>query len=103
METLINIIGYAAGICMAISQFPQAWLVYKTGKTENISLLMFSILTGGVFCWFLYGILSKTTVIWLTNGICLIPSFYVLYKCISNKIKKNTSGVSKIEHTVLGK
>lgn len=74
---------------MAVSQFPQAWLVYKTGRTESISLLMFSILTGGVFCWFLYGVLSSTTVIWLTNGICLMPSFYVLYKCIRNRRNKN--------------
>lgn len=88
MDILIDIIGYLAGTCLAIAQFPQAIKVYKTRDTHSISVLMFSILTAGVFFWFLYGVLTNTMPMWLTNGICLLPSFYILGVTIHNHIKE---------------
>lgn len=73
-----------AGTCLAIAQFPQAIKVYKTKDTHSISLLMFTILTTGVFFWFLYGVLANIPEMWITNGICLVPSFYILYVSIKN-------------------
>ena len=71
-------LGAAAGVCMALSQFPQAWKVYRTRDTRGISLWMFSILTLGVALWCLCGIVTCFWPMWLSNGICLIPSVYVL-------------------------
>ena len=73
-----------AGTCLAIAQFPQAIKVYKTKDTHSISLLMYTILTTGVFFWFLYGVLANIPEMWITNGICLVPSFYILYVSIKN-------------------
>lgn len=84
MDITLQIIGYLAGACLAVAQFPQAIKIYKTKDTHSISLLMFSILTTGVFFWFLYGILAKIPEMWITNGICLLPSFYILYVSIRN-------------------
>ena len=84
MDVALQIIGYLAGICLAIAQFPQAIKVYRTKDTHSISLLMFSILTTGVFFWFLYGALAGIPEMWITNGICLLPSFYILYMSIKN-------------------
>ncbi|MBR1631812.1 MAG: glutathione synthetase [Paludibacteraceae bacterium] len=83
-----EIIGLAAGACMAFSQFPQAYLVYKTKDTHSISLLMFSILTAGVALWFVCGIVTRFWPMWLSNGICLLPSLYVLYMTVKNKYFK---------------
>ena len=84
MDIALQIIGYMAGTCLAIAQFPQAIKVYKTKDTHSISLLMFTILTTGVFFWFLYGVLANIPEMSITNGICLLPSFYILYMSIKN-------------------
>lgn len=82
-----EIIGYMAGVCMAIAQFPQAWMVWKTKDTRGISLLMFTILTLGVALWFLFGLINGVVSMWLTNGICLIPSLYILIVAYRNRFR----------------
>jgi len=52
MEFDVSVIGYLAGFCSAVSQFPQALKVIKSGDTASISPLMYSLLTLGVFLWF---------------------------------------------------
>lgn len=50
----ISWVGYLAGLCTAIAQFPQAYKVAKTGDTHSISLGMYSVMTLGILIWFLY-------------------------------------------------
>jgi len=85
----ITIIGYLAGICTAVAQFPQAYKVYKTQETKGISLVMYSTLTLGITFWFTYGILLPNLPMILANGVCLPPSFYTLFVMIRNA-RKNT-------------
>lgn len=77
-----------AGICMAICQIPQAWLVFKTQQTNNISILMQSILTLGICMWFVTGVLLNNAPMYLSNGLCLIFCLYILAVCIKNKKKR---------------
>lgn len=88
MNFNISIIGYAAGFCTALAQFPQAYRVIKTGETHSISLTMYSIMTLGIFFWFLYGVAIPDLPMILANGICLAPSLYILFKSIVNKRKE---------------
>lgn len=83
----ISIIGYLAGICTAIAQFPQAYKVYKTKETKSISLGMYSILTLSIFLWFIYGTLLPNLPMILANGICLFPSTYTLSVALKNYFK----------------
>lgn len=76
-----------AGICMAICQIPQAWLVFKTKKTDDISLVMQLILTVGIGFWFVTGLLLHNVPMWLSNGVCLVFCLYILCVCAYNKIK----------------
>jgi len=85
----ISFVGYFAGICTALAQFPQAYKVYKTKETTSISLGMYCIMTIGIVFWFLYGVLLKDWPMILSNGICLIPSFYTLYITMLNLTSKN--------------
>lgn len=75
-----------AGICMAICQIPQAWLVYKTKNTDNISILMQVILTLGIGMWFATGVLLVNAPMYLSNGFCLIFCLYILFVCVKNKM-----------------
>ncbi len=88
----IVVIGYLAGFCTATAQFPQAIKVIKTGDTESISLGMYCIMTFGILLWFLYGVFLLNLPMILANGVCLIPSLYILYITIRNifKAKKQT-------------
>jgi len=83
----IVIIGYFAGICTAIAQFPQAMKVIKTGDTKSISFGMYFIMTLGIALWLLYGVLLNNWPMILSNGICLIPSAYIMSITIRNTIK----------------
>lgn len=78
-----------AGICMAICQIPQAWLVYKTKDTRGISLLMQCILTSGIIFWFVTGLLLSNIPMWLSNGVCLVFCLYVLAMCLRQRLKKS--------------
>lgn len=83
----IVIIGYFAGFCTAVAQFPQALKVIRTGDTQSISLGMYSIMTFGILLWFLYGVFLKNLPMMLANGVCLIPSLYILYITIRNILR----------------
>ena len=83
----IVIIGYIAGFCTAVAQFPQAVKVIKTGNTKSISIGMYLIMTLGIFFWFLYGVLLSNFPMILANGVCLIPSLYILFITIRNTYK----------------
>lgn len=85
----IIIVGYIAGFCTAIAQFPQAYKVIKTGNTEAISPIMYLIMTLGILFWFLYGILIPDLPMILANGISLIPSLYILFILIRNLTRTN--------------
>ena len=83
----IVIIGYLAGFCTATAQFPQAYRVIKTADTQSISLGMYCIMTFGILLWFLYGVFLANFPMILANGICLIPSVYILYITLRNNLK----------------
>ena len=86
----IVFVGYVAGFCTAVAQFPQAYKVIKTGETHSISLGMYVTMTFGIFFWFLYGLLIPDFPMIIANFVCLIPSLYILYITIRNlnKIQK---------------
>lgn len=87
----IVIVGYLAGFCTAIAQFPQAYKVIRTRETSSISLGMYIIMTLGIFFWFMYGVLIPDLPMILANFVCLIPSVYILFITIrnSNRLKKH--------------
>jgi MtN3 and saliva related transmembrane protein len=85
MEFDIAIIGYMAGVCSALAQFPQAYKVFKTKDTRSISLGMYLIMTIGVVLWLVYGLLISDMPMILANGVGLIPSFYTLCITIKNR------------------
>lgn len=73
-----------AGTCMAICQVPQAVLIWRTGNTKGISVMMQTILTLGIAMWFVTGILLNNVPMYVSNGFCLMFCVYILYVVIRN-------------------
>jgi len=75
---MTEIIGLIAAFLTTISFLPQVIKTIKTKDTSSISLLMYSLFTGGVFLWMVYGILLENIVITSANLITLILAGIVL-------------------------
>jgi len=75
METVI---GTIAGILCAFSFLPQVIKIIKTKRTQDLSLLTFSAFCGGVFLWFVYGILISSAPITIANAVTLIIGLIIL-------------------------
>ena len=84
----MDFIGYVAAFCTTIAFVPQALKVYKTKRTKDLSLGMFSIFSFGVFCWLLYGLHIEDTPVIVANVITFILAFYIFAIKLTN-LKKD--------------
>ena len=73
-----EILGFAAAVGTTGSFLPQAYKVYKTKKTQDLSLIMFSFFSIGVFLWCLYGIMIHSLPVIISNGLTFILALYIL-------------------------
>jgi len=74
----ITIIGLTAGALTSISFFPQVLQIHRTKQTKDLSLPMFAILTIGIFLWLIYGILSRTLPVVMSNSIAFVFCSYIV-------------------------
>lgn len=76
----IGIIGIIAGACTTMSFVPQIIKIIKTKHVRDISLMMYTVLTTGVFLWLIYGIFLDEFPIILANGVafCLCLSVVIM-------------------------
>ena len=73
-----TIIGLTAAALTTAATFPQVIKSWKTKKTEDISLLMYTALTVGVVLWLLYGILINDLPVILANALTFVMVASVL-------------------------
>jgi len=71
-------IGSAAATLTTISFIPQAWKVWRTKHTADISLGMYVLFTIGVALWLAYGILLGSWPIIVANAFTLVLAGTVL-------------------------
>jgi len=74
-----EILGYVAATCTTTAFIPQAYKIYKTQHTKDISLGMFVLLISGVVAWLIYGIIIKSNPIIAANTITLVLDLYIIY------------------------
>ena len=70
-------IGYVAAVCTTIAYIPQAVKVYKTKKTNDISVHMFILISTGVLLWLVYGIILASIPMIIANTLTFILSLYI--------------------------
>ena len=73
-----ELIGYAAAILTTGSFVPQAWLTFRTRDVSGISLGMYSVFTGGIALWLVYGVALGAWPIILANTITLTLAASIL-------------------------
>jgi len=71
-------IGSTAATLTTTAFIPQAWKVWRTRHTADISLSMYALFTLGVGLWLAYGALLESWPIMLANGITLLLAGAVL-------------------------
>jgi MtN3 and saliva related transmembrane protein len=85
---LIDVLGLSAAFCTTISFVPQAIKVVKTGDTEALSLLMYTIFTLGVALWLAYGLMRQDLAISLANIVTIILASIILVMKVRNELRK---------------
>lgn len=82
---IITIIGLVAAALTTISTLPQAIKSWKTKKTGDLSLLMYSFFSFGVLLWLIYGISIGDLPLILANTVTFILASFVLVLKIKYK------------------
>ena len=71
-------IGYVAGLLTTLAFVPQAWYIWRTRSTRDVSLHTFSVFTVGITLWLAYGVLKGEWPIVLWNGVTLLLAIAIL-------------------------
>ncbi len=74
----LEIVGIIAGIATTGSFVPQAYKVYKTKHTHDLSIGMFLLMTCGLIMWLIYGIQHQAISIIAANAVTLVLTLYIL-------------------------
>ncbi len=72
MADYITILGFIAASLTTFGYVPQIIKGYKTKHLKDVSLLMYILLTFGMFLWMIYGIFRKDIVIIIANIVGVI-------------------------------
>lgn len=79
---MANFFGYISAFCTTAAFVPQAIKVFKTKKTNDISLGMILLMTIGVGFWVIYGSLINAWPIIIANVTTFVLALYILVKKI---------------------
>jgi len=74
----IDWIGSSAAALTTTSFIPQAWKIWRSRHTADISLGMYALFTLGVALWLCYGIFMESWPIIVANSITLMLAGVVL-------------------------
>lgn len=76
-ELIINIVGYAAAICMIFGYLPQAIATIRTRETDGIAMPTFLMLGLGSVLFVVQGLLLHNYPLAITNAITTVCSVIV--------------------------
>lgn len=72
-------IGYVAAVLTTVAFVPQVLQIWRTRQTQDISLRMYVLFSGGVGLWLAYGVLLASWPIIISNMITLVLASVVLF------------------------
>jgi MtN3 and saliva related transmembrane protein len=72
MGELSTIVGFIAGLVTTAANLPQVWKTYRNKSGEGLSFRMLLTLAIGLGLWIVYGIMSKSLPLIVTNIIVLL-------------------------------
>jgi MtN3 and saliva related transmembrane protein len=72
MNDLTTMVGFLAGFATRAANLPQVWKTYRKKSAEGLSFRMLLTLAIGVGLWIIYGFLSKSLPLIVTNAVVLL-------------------------------
>ncbi|MEJ2690696.1 MAG: SemiSWEET transporter [Deltaproteobacteria bacterium] len=75
----VTVLGVAAAVCTTTSFVPQMVKTLRSRHTGDISLLMYIVLTVGLFLWLVYGFLRKDMPLMAANGVSFTLAAAILF------------------------
>ena len=72
MVELTTVVGFIAGLVTTAANLPQVWKTYRNRSGEGLSFRMLLMLGIGVGLWLVYGIMSKSLPLIVTNAVVLL-------------------------------
>jgi MtN3 and saliva related transmembrane protein len=81
----IELLGFLAGAFSTLAFLPQAFLVWKTKSTRDISLGMYSLYVCSLILWGAYACLIDSWCLLITELVTLVIALYILMM----KLKEN--------------
>ena len=76
---MIETIGLIGACLTTLSFLPQVIQTWKTKRTKDISLPMYTTFTVGVFLWLIYGIFINSTPVIAANSVTLVLASCILF------------------------
>ena len=83
MYKLTTIVGFIAGSVTTAANLPQVWKTYRNKSGEGLSFRMLLTLAIGLGLWIIYGVMSKSLPLIVTNAIV----FMLILLLIGMKLK----------------
>ncbi len=80
---IVDLVGFIAGALTTSSFIPQFIKIIRDRSAKEISLIMYIVITSGIFLWLIYGLIIYSLPIIGANGISLILTLLI----IAGKIK----------------
>ncbi len=71
-------VGSIAAILTTAAYVPQTVRILRYKHTQSISLWMYVLITGGIGCWFIYGVMMESPSMMVANGLSFIMSVIIL-------------------------
>lgn len=87
-ELIINIVGYAAAICMICGYLPQAIHTIRTHDTDGIAMPTFLLLGFGSVFFVIQGLMLGNWPLIITNTITTVSSVIVFAIKVQNDRRK---------------
>lgn len=88
-ELIVNIVGYAAALCMICGYLPQAWHTIRTRDTDGIALPTFLLLGAGSVFFVIQGLILSNWPLVITNAITTVSSAIVFAIKVNNDRRKS--------------
>ena len=78
MDYMVTIVGLIAAVATTGSLLPQLAKLLKTKSTKDISLVMYSVFSVGVFLWVIYGVLLNDFPIIIANLLAFLQGLIIV-------------------------
>jgi MtN3 and saliva related transmembrane protein len=68
---VILLLGFLAGTLTTIAYIPQAYRIWRTHSSKDVSLAMYVIVCAGLFLWIVYGLYESSMPLIAANVVSL--------------------------------